>query len=248
VASFRVLEDGQLSEMVSNPEHEGSSVHPQRQQQPYAHFIAAGPGNRHAYAVDLGIDQVVIYKFDPETAGLTRTGEARVKEGAGPRHLKFSKSGKQAYVLNELDLTVTVFDHDADSGELTKKLTVSVLPEETRRERVTCSEIRVHPSGHYVVTAQRDLETNDGDAIGRNSLSVFEVTDGGSLERLETVSAGVRIPRNFNFDSSGQWLLAGGQSSNDIQIFAFDAETGTLTPKGDSVPCPSPICLEFAEN
>jgi 6-phosphogluconolactonase len=245
LASFRILENGELSEAVSTPAHEGSSVHPQRQKQPRAHSFVAGPGNRFAYAADLGIDRVVIYRFDSETAQLARVGEGRLAPGAGPRHFKFSASGKQLYVLNELDLTVTVFDRDIESGMLSEKATVSVLPEETRREGISCSEIRVHPSGDFVVTAQRDLETNAKDTLGRNSLSVFRVTDDGSLKRLATVPAGVRIPRNFNFDPSGKWLLAGGQASNDIQIFSFDADTGTLTPKGEPVPCPSPVCFEF---
>lgn len=247
VASFRIGEDGKLSDAVSAIVHEGSSIHP-RQKQPRAHYIQADPSNHHAYAADLGTDEVVYYRINEETAELTPVGAGKLAPGAGPRHFKFSPNNGKLYVLNELDLTVTTFAHDAESGALTKEGSVSVLPEGAEREQLTCAEIRLHPSGQFLVTSQRDLRSNGDDwtgGIGNNSLSVLRIGEDGALSLHATVPAGVLIPRNFNFDPSGRWLLAGGQRSNDIQIFSFDAESGELQPKGEPVACPSPICFEF---
>lgn len=247
VASFRIAEDGQLSDAVSVIAHEGSSIHP-RQKQPRAHYIESDPSNRHVYAADLGTDEILIYRLDAETAELTPAGAGKLAPGAGPRHFKFSATGGKLYVLNELDLTVTTFGHDAQSGALTKEATLSVLPEGAVRENITCAEIRLHPSGKFLVTSQRDLNSAAADwsgGIANNSLSVFRIAPDGTLSYLANVSAEVLIPRNFHFDPSGQWLLVGGRSSNNIQVFSFDTTSGDLKPKGSAISCPNPICFQF---
>ena len=247
VASFQVKEDGTLSEVVSFFEHEGSSVHPSRQKKSHAHYFAAGPKNAYAYVPDLGLDEVVIYRFDEKSAELTAAGEAKVAGGAGPRHMKFSKDGKFAYVLNELDLTVTTFRYNEEDGSLSEVATISAVPDETDKKQVSCAEIRVHPNGKFVYTSQRDLRTRkDKSSMGRNSLSVYRVSQEGIIQRVQTISAGVRIPRNFNLDPTGKWLLAGGQASQDVQVFAVDENTGKLTASGEPVECPgNPMCFVF---
>ena len=247
VASFQVKEDGSLSEAVSFFKHSGSSVHPSRQTRSHAHYFAAGPKNDFAYVPDLGLDEVVIYRFDEDTAELTSAGAAKLPGGSGPRHMKFSKDGQFAYVLNELNITVTTFRYNEEDGSLTEVATISAVPEETDKENFSCAEIRVHPNGKFVYTSQRDLRTKkDKSTLGRNSLSVYRVSQEGTLQRVQTISAGVRIPRNFNLDPSGKWLLAGGQASQDVQVFSVDEKTGKLTPSGEPVACPGdPMCFVF---
>lgn len=250
VVSYQIEEDGSLSEPVSFVKHEGSSILPKRQERPHAHYFAAGPSNVFAYAPDLGMDQVVIYRFDSESAELTPAGAGVLEGGSGPRHMKFSKDGRFAYVLNELNLTVTVFAYDSGDGSLTEVETISTVPEETEKEKMSCAEIVVHPNGKFVYTSQRDLKTRgEGSPLGRNSLSVYRVTEKGTLQRIQTLSAGVRIPRNFNLNTSGAWLLAGGQSSQDVQVFAIDEKTGKLAPKGEPITCPGgPMCFVFRKH
>lgn len=247
VASFQVQKDGSLSDIVSFVQHEGSSVVPGRQSGPHAHYFAAGPQNKFAYVPDLGLDKVLIYQFDAKSAKLTPAGAGVVAGGAGPRHMKFSHDGKFAYVLNELNLTVTTFEYDAESGALTEVATISTVAEGTEKEKMSCAEIVVHPSGKFVYSSQRDLRTNgEGSGLGRNSLSVYRVNEKGVLQRTQTISAGVRIPRNFNLHPSGKWLLAGGQASGDVQVFAVNEQNGKLTPKGEPVACPGqPKCFVF---
>lgn len=247
VTSFAVKEDGSLSPPVSVVEHEGSSVHPTRQKGSHAHYFAAGPQNKFAYAPDLGLDQVVIYRFDPDTAELTPAGAGQLAPGAGPRHMKFSQDGKFAYVLNELNITVTTFRYDAEDGSLEEVATISAVPEGTDKEQLSCAEIVVHPSGKFLYTSQRDLRTRgEGSPLARNSLSLFRISREGTIQRTQTISAGVRIPRNFNVHPGGQWLLAGGQLSDDVQVFAINPENGRLSPQGEPVACPGrPQCFLF---
>ena len=243
VVSLPINQDGSISPLVSQHQHEGSSIHPQRQTKPHAHSIYAGPNNQFAYAPDLGIDKVMIYRITPKTAKLTPTGFAQTPAGAGPRHMKFSRDGKHAYVLNELDLTISVFSLNPNSGKLTSSSVVNTLPKEAERKDMTCSEIRVSSNGKFVYCANRDLTEQ-----GRDSLSVFQVGDSGQLTRIQTIGAEVWIPRNINLDPSGKWLLVAGQRSNDVPVFSIDATTGKLRFTGNEINVPKAMCIEFAKN
>lgn len=239
IGSALVAADGSLGELSSNFQHEGSSVNPQRQKEPHAHSIFPDPENQYAYACDLGTDKVEIYKIDTTTGKLTEAGDAKTPAGAGPRHLKFSKDGKHVYVLNELNTSVSVFKRLTD-GQLERVQDLSVLPDDSQLEGMSCSEIRVHPNGKFVYTANRDTRNQ-----GNDTLTVFEVKGDGSLKRLTSVPAAVSIPRNINLSPSGKWLITGGQNSNDLAIFSVDPETGALKKTGGNIPFPSPMCYVF---
>lgn len=240
VAALRIDEDGSLAKSSSAHQHEGSSVNEKRQKGPHAHSIYPGPANKFAYAPDLGIDKVMIYSLDPETASLKKVGAADTRAGAGPRHMKFGRNGKQAYVLTELFLTVAVYDRDPETGLLgSSKQEVSCLPEGTDPSGMSCSEIRVHPSGKYLYTANRDVK-----GAGRDSISVFEVLAGGRIKRIQNIPAKVAIPRNIGVDPDGKWLLVAGQRSGNVPVFRIRND-GTLQDNGNEVRVANAMCVEF---
>jgi 6-phosphogluconolactonase len=243
VASFQILADGSLSEAKSVHQHTGTGNHPTRQTGPHAHSIYPNPANTHAYASDLGIDKVMIYALDPQAGTLGDAGFAQVPGGSmGPRHMKWSADGNYAYVFNELDLSISVFKPGQDTGSLDFIRTVSTLPESADKDAMTGAEIRIHPSGRFVYASNRDLTNR-----GRDSISVFTRFEDG-FERLETVPAEVWIPRNFNIDASGKWLIVGGQQSNNLALFKVNPETGHIKYTGTTLPFEgSPICIEFLD-
>ena len=242
VASFQVLEDGSLSEAKSFLQHKGSGEHLKRQDKPHAHSIFIHPDNTYAYVPDLGIDKIMIYKLDPAAGTLTPAGEAEVPGGSmGPRHMKWNSDGSIAYVLNELDLSVSIFKATAD-GQLEFVKTSSSLPDGFDKTEMTASEIRIHPNGRFIYASNRDLTEK-----GRDSITVFTRFE-EDFQRLEVVPSTVWISRNFNIDPSGEWMLVGGMKSNDIAIFEVNSKTGHLTFTGDKIPFEGgPICFEFLD-
>lgn len=243
VASFKINTDGSLTAAQSMHTHVGSGRHPNRQKGPHPHSIFPNPANTFAYAPDLGTDQVEIYTLDSAHAKLTSVSSAEVPGGAkGPRHMKFSANGRYAYVLLELTMEIAIYQADADSGMLKYIETVSTFDDRSDIDRMTCSEIRIHPNGQFVYSANRDLESRD-----RDTISIFaRDAQTGRLTLLANEPARVTVPRNFNITPCGKWLIAGGQKSNDLSIFSLDLDTGLLAPHGDTIPFEgSPICVEF---
>ncbi len=236
VSVLRINEDGSLGDITSTREHQGTGPNPERQKGPHPHSINLDPDNRFAFAADLGIDKVVIYRFDATLGVLNdRASAASVKPGAGPRHFAFHPAGRYAYVINELNSTVTAFRYDSEAGQLSEIQTVSTLPAGFEGENYT-AEVVVDPSGRFLYGSNR----------GHNSIAVFAIdTTRGTLRLLEPESTGGKWPRNFNVDPTGAFLLAANQQSDNVVVFRIDQHTGELDPTGQVVSTPGPSCLKF---
>src|SRR5579872_4004832 len=168
IATFPIAPDGALGSMVSFVQHTGKSVNPDRQAGPHAHQILADPSNQFAYVADLGLDKVMIYRFDPAQHTVTPAAppSAAVKPGAGPRHLTFDASGTHAYVINEMACTITAFTRNPSNGSLAEIETISSLPPgDAPQPGDTTAEVALAPSGRFLYGSTR----------GRDTISVYSV-------------------------------------------------------------------------
>ncbi len=236
VASFPIREDGTLGEATSFYQHEGSSVH-SRQEQAHAHSADFASDDRFAFFSDLGIDQVRIYRADPETATIEPNDPpfVAVEPGSGPRHFALHPSGRFAYGINELSSTVTAYAFDRESGALEVAQTISTLPSGFEGENYT-AEIHVHPSGEFLYGSNR----------GHHSIAVVGVNaENGRLDARGHVSTRGEWPRNFTFDPTGQFLLAANQNSDNIVVYRINDTTGALRPTGTDLAIDAPVCLLF---
>ncbi len=245
IAAFQINSNGSLTPTTSAHKHKGQGAHEHRQNTPHPHSIYPNPSNTFAYVPDLGTDQIVVYALNTQTATLAPTTSIEIPGGAqGPRHMKFSRDGKHAYVLNELSLTVSHLTSSSDTsntGVLKHLSQTSTLEENTDTTKITASEIRIHPNNQFLYSANRDLTGNN-----RDSISHFKILKDGTPRFVKTTPAQVDIPRNFNISPNGKWMLVGGQNSKNVAIFAIDQETGILTFTKQLVEFPAgPICIEF---
>ncbi|HAK95979.1 MAG TPA: 6-phosphogluconolactonase [Planctomycetes bacterium] len=227
--------DGRLGARTACIAHEGSGADQARQRGPHAHCVNLDAGNRFLLVADLGIDKIVVYRFDAAAGTLAAQALVALAPGAGPRHLAFSPDERFVYAVNELDLTVTRFAYTAATGALQAKESVSTLPV-PRQAGFSAAEIAVHPSGRFLYASNR----------GHDSIAAFAVDkEAGALRAIGHVPAGGRTPRHFALDPSGAWLLCAHQSSDTIAVFRVDRETGLLAPGGAAIKVPSPVCVLF---
>ncbi len=245
VASLPVNKDGSLRPAASVIQHTGRSVTP-RQSQPNAHSINIAPDNRFAVCADLGLDKVLVYRLDPAKATLAANTPPFTASapGAGPRHFAFHPTAPFAYVINEITCTLTAFTYDAQAGILKESQTLSTLPAgESVQKGFSTAEVQVHPSGRFVYGSNR----------GHDTIAVFSVDfqrgrqnrGSGKLTLVQNQSTLGKTPRNFGVDPTGRWLIAANQNSGTVVLFAIDPATGKLTPKGEPIAVPSPVCVKF---
>ncbi len=237
--SYTVKDNGELDNRVEVVEHgPGSGVLKNRQKKSHPHWVGTSPDNRFLMVPDLGMDRVVVYELDVETAKLKLHSKIETPPGSGPRHMKFHTTGKFIYVLNELSLTVSVFEYGAENAEFKEIQVIETLPEKVKAKESfnSAAEIRIHPSGNFVYTSNR----------GNDSITVFSVDQAtGKLTFVEREAIRGSWPRNFNLDPTGKWLIAAGQHSNTLTLFNVDQKTGELTFARESVDVPQPICVLF---
>ena len=237
ISWFRIMPGGTVSPALGTIAFHGSGPNPKRQKGPYAHSIYASPGNAFVYACDLGSDRVWIFHFHADTGTLAPAAPpyASVPPGAGARHLAFGQNGRFVYVANELDGTVTVFARDTATGALKPLETVSSLPPGTPLDGITSAEIALHPSGRWLYVSNRGCDT----------MAVFNIDPIGRITLVQTVPAGVKVPRHFAIDPTGRWMITAGQEDNRIAVLKIDPDTGQLSATDQSAAVGAPVCVLF---
>lgn len=55
----------------------------------------------------------------------------------------------------------------------------------------------------------------------------------------------MNIPRNFNIDPSGKWLLVANQEGNTVTVYEIDQKTGKLSGVKQTVKVGHPVCIKF---
>jgi 6-phosphogluconolactonase (cycloisomerase 2 family) len=203
---------------------------------PHAHMIESDASGRFVFAADLGLDQILIWRFDDAKGTLAPNDPPSVAlpPGDGPRHFAFHPKGRWFYSLQEEASTVVAFDYDAASGRLTAKQTISTLPRGFAGTNFT-SGIVVSPDARFVYVANR-LH----DSIARLSIG----GDGTLTWAGEEWTRG-DYPRSFTFDPTGRFLFSCNQRSDAIACFRVDAKSGGLTFTGHYTPVGSPAHLVF---
>lgn len=237
VAVLPVSKEGSLGEAVHVEQFKGSGPNRERQEAPHAHCVLLDHANEYAYACDLGTDRVMAYRFDRRTGKLTPNAPPSVsmKPGAGPRHLALHPQGRAAYVLNELDATVTAFALDPRQGTLKELETVATLPADFKGAN-TSADIHVAPGGKFLYCSNR----------GHDSIAAFRIDPStGRLTLVGHTPTGGKTPRNFAIDPTGAFLLAANQNSDSVVTFRIDPQTGALSPTGQRAEVPTPVCLKL---
>jgi 6-phosphogluconolactonase len=237
VVVMPIRADGGLGPAVCSQSHSGSGPNAARQERSHAHCVLASPDNRHVLVADLGIDQLVVYRFDAASGALSAApAPFTMKAGAGPRHFAFHPSARFVYAINELDSTITALAFDAASGALTLLQTVPALPPGYVEES-HCAGLQLTPDGCYLYGSNR----------GHDSLAIYAVDEStGSLSFVEHHSCLGRTPRDFAIDPSGRFLLVANQDSDAVVMFRIDSQTGELTDAGQHAEIGTPMCVKFA--
>lgn len=236
VTSLPVGSDGTLGDTTAASaavvQHVGSGPDADRQLAPHAHAVVADPTGHWALSVDLGTDSVRVCEPGSPGGRLTVRDEVALRAGSGPRHLAFHPRGEYAYIINELDPTITVCRWNAAEGALTPLHETRLLPEEASDFP---SEVVVSPNGRFAWAAVR----------GHDSIAVLGIeASGAELTLVTTVPCGGHWPRDLALHPDGRHLYVANERSGDVTWFAIDPRTGSPAQMG-SLATPAPSCVVF---
>ncbi len=229
--------DGSLFGATHAVQHVGSGPVTARQKSAHAHCIMPHPNNRFVLAADLGVDRVIVYRYNEANTTLTHVDASDVvlAPGTGPRHLAFHPTLPLVFVAGELNSTITMCRCDPETGALSVMQTLSTLPSTHTGENFP-ADIHVAPDGRAVYLSNR----------GHNSIAVFSIPPAtGRMALVQHVATGGDWPRNFTIDPTGRWVLVANQRSGSVVVFERNAGNGRLTPTAQRLDLASPVCLRF---
>ena len=206
--------------------------------QTHCHMIETDPTGRFVLSVDLGLDQIQIWRLKEDTGTLIPHSPPHVQlpPGDGPRHFAFHPNKKWLFSLQEEGSTIVRFDWDSENGRLTEKQTISSLPPGFAGSNF-CSEIMVSADGRFVYAGNRL----------HDSIAVFSIAADGTLAFVADEPTRGNYPRSFNFDPSNRMLFCCNQRGDNITSFRVDKDTGKLRFTGRYTPVGNPSIVVFKE-
>ena len=248
VAVLPILADGRLGE-ASDVKVDAGKIGPTRatnappgsfafsgHDRTHAHMIQADPSGRFVLHVDLGLDQILLWKFDGERGVLTPGDPPFVSlpPGDGPRHFHFHPNGRWFYSIQEEGSTLVLFDYEG--GRLTPRQTISTLPPGFAGSNF-CSEILVSADGRHVYAGNRL----------HDSIGIFSVSPDGTLKYVGEEWTRGNYPRSFGFDPTGRFLYCCNQRGDTVAVFRVDRGSGALSFTGHYAPVGNPSMIVFLD-
>ncbi|MDE0595733.1 MAG: lactonase family protein [Roseibacillus sp.] len=206
--------------------------------QAHAHMIEADPAGRFVLHADLGLDQILLWKFDDRLGVLTPNDPPSISlpPGDGPRHFVFHPNGNWFYSLQEEGSNVVLFDYDSAKGRLNARQTISTLPPGFAGSSFG-SEIMMSPDGRFVYAGNRLYD----------SIAIFSVGATGTLAYLGDEWTRGNYPRSFNLEPSGNFLYVCNQRADNIAVFRMNRKTGGLAFTGHFSPVGNPSMIVFLD-
>ena len=225
---------GPVKDLVKLPGNPGP--HKVEQTISHPHHNPLDPAERFIITPDKGLDKIFTFRVDAESGKLIAGPSVETRETSGPRHVVFHPNKTYAYVINELDSTVTLYRYKAERGELEAVQILTTLPA-TFPGNNRASEIAVSTSGRFLYASNR----------GHDSIAIYAVDQAtGMLTSVGWESTRGKNPRFFSLDPSGAFLYAANENSDTIVTFRVDPTAGTLSPTGQVIKTGSPVCIIFS--
>lgn len=235
-AMFPINKDGSLKPHAQLIQDSGTSVNKERQEKAHVHETVFSPDYKFLFTPDLGMDKVMIYKFNPSASSPLEPATPAFIEtppGSGPRHITFNPNKKFAYLVTELSGFVMAYSYT--DGKFTEIQSIAAHPADYKGG-IGSSEIYPSPDGKFLYVSNRGDE---------NTITIFSInSDSGKLTLVGYQPTG-NGPRHFLIDPTGNYLLVANQNSDNVVIYKRDQKTGLLKATGEEIKIPKPVCLQM---
>lgn len=216
VSMLHLNEDGSIGEIADGIFHKGvGRSAADRSSRPHVNCVKVTPDQKYLCAVDGGLDHVKVYKINYQSGKLKLVDFIRGDLESAPKMIRFSKNGRHAYVLNELENTVDVYQYYIENN----------IQEYERIQKIS-TEIRNGASS----SAQNMEFSRDGRYLfcskaGTNEIIIFErEEETGMLSLVCNAPISGDFPKALAVFPDNRHFMSLNHESNSITIFKVDYE------------------------
>ena len=201
---------------------------------PNPSFLVADPTGRFLYAANEMSEfngkptgGVSAYAIDRGTGKLTLLNQES-SMGSGPAHISLDQSGRYVLVANYDGGSVAAFPvmHDGKLG-----------PHSAFQQQAGSSTNKERQEGPHAhaITASHDNRFVLAADLGSDKVFIYRFdAKNGSLSSNDPGFVGVPPgsgPRHLAFGSSGKFLYLASELTGTVTVFAFNSQSGALSPK-----------------
>jgi 6-phosphogluconolactonase len=237
LTAFKTNADGSINPYNQLVQHSGAGSNKSRQEKAHVHSTVFSPDEKYVFAADLGMDKVMIYKFngaDEKPLQESDPSYLSTEPGSGPRHFTFHPNKNFAYLIEELSGEVQAYKYQ--NGNLTSIQRIATHPPGYKGAPGS-ADIHISPDGNFLYASNRGDE---------NNIAIFSINKKtGLLKAKGTLPTGGKTPRNFIIDPTGKYLLVANQGTDNIVVFKRNQTTGMLQKTGEEMKVSKPVCIQL---
>ncbi len=240
VAIFPINADGTLEPAVDVAILDRIAGVPDSRDQssPHAHAVVFDSTNQNIIVADKGANRIYSFRLNKKEMKFENPQYITAPdEGVMPRHIAVHQTAPYFFLSHEGAPSLSSYHFDSDTGKIEFVQMVSSLPAgDTGRSRP--SDIKLHPNGNFVYTANRS----------HNSIAIHSIDETtGEMTVVDVTPSAGAEPRGITFDSTGKYLFVANQRANEIATFEVDPNSGKITPTGATAEVLKPGCIKLLQ-
>ncbi|WP_292834042.1 beta-propeller fold lactonase family protein [Microbacterium sp.] len=200
------------------------------------HSVTTSADGRFAYFVSLGDDLIAQYAITDELA-LTPLAPATVAapKGSGARHIVLNRAEDAAYVLTEYSGEVLHFSRHRDAGTLSPRSAASVVDPAAG---LSHSRFGADPRAEHLIWGA-DLHFSSDTVLwaserSASTLAPIAVASDGSVSDARSFVVTEPQPRGFAVSPDGAWLIAAGERSAGVTLYAVAGDSLALRQRAET--------------
>ncbi|MCR2810600.1 MULTISPECIES: lactonase family protein [unclassified Microbacterium] len=204
---------------------------------PNLHSVLPSTDGRFAYFVSLGADLVAQYALgDDLRLAPLEPATVAAPAGSGPRHLVLNDAEDALYVLTEFSGQVLHFARDPDSGTLGLRDATDAFDPSTGLRH---SRFGADPTAEHLIWGADLHPGADGRYLWcsertESTLGAVAVADDGSVSAPDRFVTTEPQPRGFAVSPDGAHLVAAGERSTTISLYAVTGDRLELLQRAET--------------
>lgn len=206
-----------------------------KQAAPYPAFVDFLPDHNKLYVVCLGLDKICLFDIeDNGTLVYDNVNSFSLKPGSGPRKMIFNQTGDRAYIMNELNSTIEVYQYKNLKFELLQTIDTYPKDDDEDYDNVpTDMKMNFDEDHLYVINK------------GHDSIVLFLVNEDGTLTYADFEDTSPDPVNMLIYNEEGnEWIVVACQKGGIIESYRYSRDKGGMVIETEfSCMVNEPVCM-----